>query len=260
MRSLQLHALFLVKGTFFRSCKVYSVKTNKITAYFSQLPAFEVVGTGSELIYTEKYGLIAIGGMKNHVFYSLRVSATNDIDDEWGWKHIGSGKMNRKRGLFSTSMITDTKLICCGGFAINENAGYHNQCDIYNFETNEWTEIADLNKKRCRHAMHIDKINNKIYIGGGKKDSYRDAIKEFECYDIIKNKWYILNKLNHGHPRVCALWSENVNVLYIGSNYSNIVERMDLRENKWTKSDKYTSFSSIFGKLRPKNEYAKISL
>eukprot|EP01084_Bolivina_argentea_P168936 292871_1 len=118
-------------------------------------------------------------------------------------------KMKTVRRGLPAAMITEHRLICCGG----RPDDYLEYVDLYDFEENSWTQLSKMVKPRFRSGICTEKIKRKrVYVGGG-----RAANKSVEFYDIAKNEWFLLPETNKEHSLRPMLWTENVNLVNIAS-------------------------------------------
>ena len=194
--------------------------------------------------------MISIGNFNNtkNGFNILKfddIHCNKKNQNKWKWNEM---KLNTQRPQPSAAMIDDDRIITCGGYRV------YNHCDLYDFNTKIWTNLASTKEERHNNGICADKLYNKrVYIGGGSMNKY----KKFEYYDIYKNEWYLLADTNDGHKFHPILWMESSNVIYIASAWSNSIERMDVRENKWTlyvSNNSSKTFENIFGTIIPYND------
>ena len=137
--------------------------------------------------------------------------------------------MDNPRRFLCASMIDDDNLICCSGAYTGNGLNLSVQADIYDFNSKKWIKIANMNQARYRAGICVDKtINKRVYVGGGLGTDF-----EASYYDITKNKWYELPKMHGEHYRWPIMWVENANTVHITSAYGQLIERFDIRLNKW---------------------------
>ena len=76
------------------------------------------------------------------------------------------------------------KLFLIGGWVrrISKNI---RSCCFYNFNSDNWTQMADLNKARDSAACTV--FEGKLIITGGC--NVNDVLKSVESYDYYENKW-----------------------------------------------------------------------
>lgn len=77
------------------------------------------------------------------------------------------------------------QLFACGGYDRGECL---KSCEMYNFETNQWTPVVDMKAARSRFSIAL--YEGKIYACGGS--SGNNNMKTVEMYDPEKNKWQVL--------------------------------------------------------------------
>ena len=153
-------------------------------------------------------------------------------------------RMETGRSQPTGAFIDDDKLICCGGYM------KYQYCDLYDFKQKKWRKLADLKQRSQNSGICTDKTTKnekeRVYVGGGSKGN----LHQMQFFDINKNKWFSLPDTNGDHKHHPILWFDDVNVLYTASAWCNIVECMDLRENKWNihvSPSKDKTFETIFG-------------
>eukprot|EP01084_Bolivina_argentea_P262119 443191_1 len=251
LNAAQCDVLFTFGGTpITAECNGYIIppKHHEKQIYFFKLPSLLTRVRGTYAVYSKIYGLIQIGGYNQNCFNVL--SFNDSIDkDEWKWQHINT--MDRSRSFLSATMLDNDKLICCGGY---DNYNYLSYTDMYDFKTNEWTQLANINKNRCRAGICVDRIyRNRVYLGGGAHTGFHDgALKDCEYYEINKNIWIELPLTNKWHGSNPIVWIDGKNILYIASTWSNCIESIDLRESEWrieseSKTKDENNFVNLFG-------------
>ena len=118
----------------------------------------------------------------------------------------------------------------------------------------KWT-----NKKRMHHEVNrpgilFENHAKKVYVGCGLIPlgvTNGTPPRRVQCYDINKEIWSRLPFTNLDHWDA-KMWSDDVNLLIIGSTYHDGVEFLDLRDNKgkWKCAgipNHNQSLSSMFG-------------
>ena len=68
------------------------------------------------------------------------------------------------------------------------NGGVLSSCELYNAAVCQWSPIAPLNIRRCKHAAVTHDFT--VYVFGGEGGNTRRA--EIEQYDADANKWTLL--------------------------------------------------------------------
>ena len=203
--------------------------------------------------YSEKHGLIAVGDWTTNRQSGLNVLKFGiNNDDEWKWEEM---KMDTVRPSPSATMMDDDKLICCGG--LNQET----LCDFYDFKLKKWSKLNNLKEQMLNSGICTDgNLFNKkerIYAGGGSRSP-----QKVQYYDIKKNEWYSLPDANGTHKYHPILWIKDINILNIASAWDNVMERIDLRENKWNvyvKNNIDKTFKNIFGTIVPhQNEKVRL--
>ena len=241
----EYNAIFVCTGSSNRECNAYLIdrtNTDILNTYHWILPPLLVQCMGASVLYSNKYGLIEIGGYSKQCFSLLPF---NNKSLALNWENID--KWSKPRGYIASSFINEDLIICCGGF----KNGYVDCADIYNLKQKKWIKISDMKQARCRSGIYVDKINKqRVFIGGGK---IRVPMKKFECYDINKNIWTLLSDTIGYHCADPLIWMDNPNIINIISSFCKIWEQMDLRENKW--KIKTGFFDNPFGKAVKSNSF-----
>ena len=146
-------------------------------------------------------------------------------------------------------MMSDDKLICCGG------GNYRSNADIYDFTTEQLINLTDMNNQRKSSGICVDSyVRNKLYVDGGEHSP-----NTFEYYDTSKNKWISLSNSIHGHIYYPVIWNYDANTLIVGSVYDcKLFERFDIRENKWYEYKiNGKTFNDLFG-VDIENDYPRL--
>ena len=189
------------------------------------LPELPLATNAIELLYTEKYGLLAIGGAHGNsegitTVYQLLLD--KDIDN-LKWELLYD--LNEPRIAPSAIMLTKNKMMVMMGYG---RSGYIATAETYDFETKEKMNLASACKERSDSSVCLDEIRGKIYLGGGDTSATSMIVEE---YDIHKNKWNIDNipRLSRNYGTRPLLWMENENILAVGCrSWMDIIDlRMD---------------------------------
>eukprot|EP01083_Nonionella_stella_P073793 199770_1 len=210
-------------------------------------------------LYSSKHGLVAIG---KDAFARLQFNYLNK-NAPHKWQDIMRLHNRRKHREYPVAtFIDEDRFILCGGIEYhNVHSGggsYYNSTlysDIYDFNTDKWMAMSDMNSPRRSCGICFDGNNNKVYLGGGLSSSGSQS-RVFECLDLKQNKWSVLGSCNKKHQTGAIIWTDGVhaNVVHIASSSSRVFEKMDLRENKWRIYTDKNKFKTVFG------EYSRQSL
>ena len=90
--------------------------------------------------------------------------------------------MHNKRRYFGMCSFAGC-IVVAGGQ--NNELGYLDKCEVYSFESCEWTEVSSMNTKRGMFALIY--FQNKIWAIGGY--SGKNFLNTIETYDLAKNIW-----------------------------------------------------------------------
>ena len=108
----------------------------------------------------------------------------------------------------------------------------------YDYYTNRLESLSNMLSERCSHSMiYLNNkiINNEIFVIGGYNNN------TCERYNVKKNEWNWLPKLNEKERQVSTLFVFNEKILFtifgfINENKETFVEKLDLEKlNLWEK-------------------------
>lgn len=143
--------------------------------------------------------------------------------------------MQIKRCLHSAHILSNNLILVAGGY--NDEMGSLKNCEIYNTETNVWSEIAPMKNKRTNFAL-IRYQQKMLAIGGYEeiKTKCGSIVKKYhkniEFYDINENKWTIIKNLKLAIPRedfACLIIPNTSKILiYGGYNENKIVDKAEI--------------------------------
>eukprot|EP01084_Bolivina_argentea_P174319 301968_1 len=227
-----------------------------MSSFNLDLPKYPKPINASKLLYSNKYGLLSIGGAYGTSFglkyvYKLDLNDDNKINNisKWKWEILFEMKYGRIAP--SAVMISENKLVIMIGYG---SPSYTNTVEMYDLENKQLIQLSNTNKKRSDATALYDNKRNKIYLGGGDTT---DASMIIEQYDIYKNIWSMndIPKLKTRYFTRPFLWMENNNILAIGCKQS--VDFIDLRLNnkKWKQivfNVKDSFVQSVYGDIVPK--------
>ena len=227
-----------------------------------RLPDYPVDCSGNCLVYSDEYGLVSIGGNSgipwgddlDSVYHLPFNSASNDTYDytDWKWQKMRGMKSVRYKPcgvIIETETKTTQKLMAIGGCKYNEklmNDEYLYTAEMYDFESNSWTDLPKINiaRRQCG-VYHCDKTEC-VYIAGGsigrsKVDADLESMNEpgnkIEYLEIHKQKWINMKAVtNKNYSYKPIMWKQGNHIMYIAATCVNKMERLDLREDatKWT--------------------------
>ena len=175
----------------------------------------------SQLLYSERYGLIAVGGgisiynlsFRNKHFYA---------QDKKQWKWLSFGHLQARRKDFSTVMLDAKRLMVVGGDSRVRDA--NSELIDLSGHRNERTKVTNCNISRDRCGIMYDNYNKRVFVAGGRgggKDEY---------YDVEKDQWIIYAQRGFGREWP-TIYSADKVIIYTTDNKGNIWS-IDLRENK----------------------------
>ena len=98
--------------------------------------------------------------------------------------------MHNKRRRFGMCSLAECVFV--GGGYQNE-LGTLDKCEVYSFETCEWTEVSSMNTKRFEFTLTY--FQGKIWAIGGCNNSneFGTWLDTIETFDITQNKWKTSN-------------------------------------------------------------------
>ncbi len=218
------------------------------TVFHWQLPSLAHPTCGNFALYSNKHGLLSIGGeihnpsngsskVTKQISNLLFTDNNCNSDTDWKWND-DIVQLTQATYQPSCVMITDDKFAVIGG----RTGTARKSAEIYNIEMNACSTLKCINTARYGAGVYFDECCNRIYLGGGCQ--FGMALNSIEYYDVCKSiKWDMsLPKTNMGHDYYPIIWSDlNNSLLYIASVYSNGMESIDIRvHNK--------SWSIVYGK------------
>lgn len=219
----------------------------KISIFNWRLPSLPDIYENS-LIYHRKYGLLSIGGRlqfkTNKQNFILNV---NDNKNNKQWicdQHILSNSLHQ---IVSTKCILnndESKLFLVGGI---KNDFKWNALSMYDFNAIKWRKLRNMKQNRSWCGAFFDKIQNRIYVGGGQGLVY--ANNSVEYYDIYKNEWYSVCNTKYKHMNYPQIWI-NGNLFYIASTSSDFIECIDIRMNANVSNIKLTNVFDLKLKIK----------
>ena len=212
----------------------------EISSWNCILPELEQATWGNSTVYSDKYGLLSVGGQPTgKSVWNLKFDNKEDNDD-WKWNKM-KGEMLNEHYYPSTVLINDgycEKLFVAAGHKSKSAVAkaMDTKVELYDMDQGYWTVLADCKVKRSICGIFYDKIKQIVYIGGSRSGLGTRPSKTVENYDIHKNVWHILPETNFLHEWFPLIWKNPNGILYIASIYSNGLEYIDLRDkyNSWT--------------------------
>jgi len=123
--------------------------------------------------------------------------------------------MSIPRCLHTANKLPDGRILVTGGYSGNPNLGYKptSKCEIYDPNTNSWSEIAPMLSSRFRHTTTLLE-NGEVLVVGGTQEI--EALNTAEIYNFDSNEWHIDLRLPEGIMGHTANLLKNGDVLIIG--------------------------------------------
>ncbi len=97
--------------------------------------------------------------------------------------------MPYKKYDFTLCYLNGFIYVICGKDSQNEIVEF---CEKYDVNNDRWSLISSVNKKRYAASAIAVKESNKLFLFGGRSDLHNTMMKEIEEYDVVKNKWKII--------------------------------------------------------------------
>ena len=113
-------ALFIVgsnqhpRGYIIDTTNIFNKNNNKLNTFYWSLPSMKTKISRSFALYSTKYGLITIGNAE--IQNSFNILSFDDYA-AYKWKE---NRMHRLSKYPSATMVSDDKLICCGGWLLSK--------------------------------------------------------------------------------------------------------------------------------------------
>ena len=217
----------------------------------------------SSLIYHDKYGLLSIGGVYQPSCYIMDMNIDGNHKN-LKWKKtegeiLPRHSATRDLGYSHALLLNDdeSKLFVIGGVdhQIVTQQKWLRMVDFDTDASKHWQKMANMNYCKADCGAFYDKVNHKIYVGGGNGWTGNDVTKGAEIrreyYDVHKNKWYQLPDTDYEHYMKACIWIEkdDPNLLYITSFGAGKVECIDLRMAPNDSSAKGFNIDAGFGNV-----------
>ena len=152
------------------------------------------------------------------------------------WSMTDSIPTFRYFGQTVTELI-DGRILVAGGMYVDTttwNMVFLNKADIYDPNTNKWTEANPMYLGRYAHTATLLNDGNVLVSGGSTENFETD---ECEIYDPILNQWKIISNMNEKRSDHAAILLNNGNVLITGGQanliYKKSCEIYDVNTNQW---------------------------
>ncbi|NDI36498.1 kelch repeat-containing protein [Chengkuizengella sediminis] len=240
-KSSRLIALVIVLLFVFSSVKVYAEENT-----------WTEVGS---MNFSKKYSQIEVLDGKIYSVGGYNAAAIANVevyDSETNvWTEVAS--MHTLRYNHQT-VIMNGKIYAIGGLnnLLSGTDRYLSKVEVYDPETDIWTQLLDLNYQRQGHQAVV--LNNQIYaIGGHDGTNYSSSV---EVYDYISDRWNQLASMNYartffqteiidGKIYVIGGYGLDTNR---GSGYYPLanVEVYDPETNTWTELESMEATRSYF--------------
>ncbi len=114
----------------------------------------------------------------------------------------------RRRGS-AGAVVYNNKIYLVGGITDGHWSGWVSWFDEYDPATNTWKVLPDA--PRARDHFHVEVINNKLYVAGGRRSSqstgqlFSLTIPQVDVYDFVSGQWSTLpSSSNIPTPRAGA--------------------------------------------------------
>jgi len=136
---------------------------------------------------------------------------------EWHY----TAPMSIPRCFHTATTLGDGRILITGGYSGNPNLGYKptSKCEIYDPNTNTWTEVSNMLSSRFRHTATLLQ-NGHILVVGGTQET--DALNTGELYNPEDNDWYLSLNLPEGIMGHTSDLLRNGDVLIVGGTKSSI--------------------------------------
>eukprot|EP01084_Bolivina_argentea_P217368 369074_1 len=202
--------------------------TNALFGFNWRLPQLPIKTGGNAVTFSDKHGLISVGGYKSNQCHVLPFDSDAYFEQNYDWIWNEVSPMHEIRWFPSCCMMED-KLIAMAGSSADHEPLSTMEC--FDFDRNEWQYLSSCNNARKYGGLcNID--GDKLYIGGGDY-----ATQSVEWYDVHSDRWFNLPNTQIPHKYYPNLWKHkhDPSLLYISCSYSNSVECIDLRthETSW---------------------------
>lgn len=124
----------------------------------------------------------------------------------------------RKLAAAANFPAASKKVFICGGLC-GQNGGILNTAEIYNTETGEFTQAANMSYARYGHTATLMNTGKILVVGGLGTDGL--PVQHTELYDTATDTWYIADTYTEAAFRAAAILLDSGSVLVTGGIKAN---------------------------------------
>ncbi|XP_033124304.1 kelch-like protein 24 [Anneissia japonica] len=208
--------------------------------------------------YTRKDFLVLVGGHRNEFddgyTYSESVLYTEIDNGKLGsWKSLNNLPDHEKRKYSVTAK--GWSIIVTGGYDAGIDQSIADTWQ-FNFPTNEWNRLADMNV--ARHSHGSTTLNDSIYVVGGKSTNQENRLNDVEVFKPFQSEWHTCPALPTA-VSVAAVVSCQQKIYVVGgaNDYdspASLIQCLDPETNTWTVLNDFLVCRKIPQALTLRNE------
>ena len=209
-------------STCLRSVEMYDFATRK----WARLPPMLCAREGCSavrLVYEGEEVIVVVGGNDDHTCLN-----SAELYHKGQWTMLPDMMLRRSFG--AAVSIGDSQLLVMGGL---DGSSYLSSTELFDLNTQEWTQTADMRHKRSRlAAVSLLDDSHVVAVGGHDRTRSHDVV---ELYSVAKNAWMDMPHMRTQRTECCAVAYENNTVFVLGGNDGNgnsclaSVERLTLQ-------------------------------
>lgn len=161
---------------------------NADSELFTDGPMMRVGRSGHTATKMNDGRVLLVGGFNGPTGNTNLVDIYDPITNEIS----AAADLNKGRSYHTANLLGDGKVIVTGGF--NPDYGFQmNSVEIYDPESDEWTEVESMAFIRDYHAAAVYNIDgaDKLFVSGGRyfNGIEFEGITACEIYDVTSNTW-----------------------------------------------------------------------
>jgi len=156
--------------------------------------------------------VVVIGGRSSHGggAYHPRCEIYDPAANQWRTSY---GLMIEPRAQHTATLLPNNRILVVGG---SNDSGVLNSVEVYDVDTDTWTEVASLNYARSQHtATRLRSTNQRVLVVGGYTGS--GPSDTFEVYDPVEDEW-VAGALDYYRVGHTAVMTPSGQVLVCGGN------------------------------------------
>ncbi len=201
------------------------------TGQWSEAENMKQARIGANIATLNDGKIIVVGGMNSE---GAPLSSAEIFDPSTG-KWSDASNMNKARKNFAFVDLDKGKKLAMGGkiyryssSANEQKTGYEdedNSCEIYDPETNAWTEVTPMNESRQYHTASVLK-DGRVLVAGGNDGN--KPLSSSEIYDPVNDTWELIGNMTCARQQHVAVSTSDGKVVLIGGYDGDAMDSVEL--------------------------------